>query len=269
MYKHFILTRFNLKMPDSYHKDKFGNSTQDEEWLENRFELFEKYCFPSIQNQTCKDFIWLVLFDIDTPKKYLNKIKTYQQLFSNFTPLFLKTQDDFHAYIPKYLDKNTTHIITTRIDNDDAFNKDMISEVQKVFDYQNDVIINFECGIEYDIREKIAFNIFVKNSHFIGRIELFNDKDGVKTTLSVDHRYIEKYAEVINITNKKRMWVEVIHSKNIANRIQLYLRIKPVIKNNVSDFNFQISINIKNLIKAYLVHLMKKIKTLIVTLVKK
>ena len=71
----FILTRFNLKM---WTKNKFNHDVQTEEWLKERFELFEHYCFSSIINQSEKNFIWLCCFDEDTPKEYLQKIQIYR-----------------------------------------------------------------------------------------------------------------------------------------------------------------------------------------------
>ena len=40
----------------------------DEIYLEKRFELFDKYTFPSINAQTDKDFTWFLLFNDKTTK---------------------------------------------------------------------------------------------------------------------------------------------------------------------------------------------------------
>ena len=45
-YKHIILTRFNLQF-------ELGNDIHTQPyWLDERFRLFEKYCLPSIVEQT-------------------------------------------------------------------------------------------------------------------------------------------------------------------------------------------------------------------------
>lgn len=54
MIKHFLLTRFNVKMLDKFRNDRNGTSTHTEEWLLRRFELFERYCLPSVNNQPIK-----------------------------------------------------------------------------------------------------------------------------------------------------------------------------------------------------------------------
>ena len=87
-FKHIIITRFNLRMGKGYEYDKNKNLTGSEEWLEKRFILFNKYCFPSLKAQLNKNFIWFVLFDSETPDRYKLRIKEYELLFSNFIPIF-------------------------------------------------------------------------------------------------------------------------------------------------------------------------------------
>ena len=69
---HFIITRFNLRI---WQQDKNNIPTHTSEWLEHRFELFEKYCLPSVENQTNKNFIWLCMFDKETPAPYKERIR--------------------------------------------------------------------------------------------------------------------------------------------------------------------------------------------------
>ena len=58
-YKHFLITRFNLKKK-GWETTKNNEKIQTEEWLRHRFELFEAYCLPSVINQSNQDFIWYV-----------------------------------------------------------------------------------------------------------------------------------------------------------------------------------------------------------------
>ena len=54
-YKHIILTRFNLQY------DLLSDIHIQDNWLEERFRLFEQYCFPSIIAQTNQQFDWVIL----------------------------------------------------------------------------------------------------------------------------------------------------------------------------------------------------------------
>ena len=84
--QHFILTRFNLLL---WNKDKEGNKVRTMEWLEHRFALFENYCLPSIKNQTCQEFVWIVLFDSTTPDIFKNRIADYENNVRSYAQFML------------------------------------------------------------------------------------------------------------------------------------------------------------------------------------
>ena len=121
--EHYILTRFNLRL---WTKDKKRNETRTDEWLKQRFELFEKICLPSIMNQTNQTFKWIVLFDSETPEFYKKKILHYQNICKLFCPCFVEAYKSryfvsvFREEIQKRIEKNTNFLITTYLDNDDA-----------------------------------------------------------------------------------------------------------------------------------------------------
>ena len=70
-YKHFLITRFNLSLQFGCEfRDPDENPTLkilDEDYLEKRFEIFEKYTLKSISEQTVQDFTWIILFHKRTP----------------------------------------------------------------------------------------------------------------------------------------------------------------------------------------------------------
>lgn len=222
MYKHFIITRFNLKL-DNLPKIKIRDSAEQyNDWLKNRFYLFEKYCYPSIINQSCTDFYWLVLFDINTPPIYRQKIKQYEKASSLFKPIFLDNGDydtvkgKFNEVADLYLDMNDEFVITTRIDNDDAFHKDMISSVQRCFNMQDDLFISFTYGFQYDIINKVFARIFYRNNHFISRIE--RRTPNINTVITYNHYSINEAGDVYYISNRRKpMWLEIIHKGNLIN----------------------------------------------------
>lgn len=257
IFKHFVITRFNLKMEAHFQKDKTGKLTQTEDWLKTRFYLFDTYCFPSLKNQTCRDFIWFVLFDINTPDKYLQRITEYKNEFSNFYPLFLESGDsecinrNLNIAIKKEIDEATKYVITSRIDNDDAFHMQMIDDVQKRFDYQDDLFFNFEYGLQYDLKKKILVKFLYKKNHFLSRIEKLQEP--IQTVISVDHTQIDTVAEVENILQKHPLWIEVVHDSNISNSIRLS---KPIFfKSIFEEFGFLADINYRLSIIYYLQYL--------------
>ena len=76
-YSHFIITRFNLNL---YAQDKHDLPTRTDRWLEHRFEVFERYCLPSVAAQTSGNFTWLCLFDAATPEPYRSRIEVLMLL---------------------------------------------------------------------------------------------------------------------------------------------------------------------------------------------
>ena len=81
IFEHFIGTRFNLKV-ESWNKTKNGNMVLSQEWLNHRFEIFEKYTLSSILNQSSKNFKWCIFFDQDTPNVFKKKFKNYLRIIN-------------------------------------------------------------------------------------------------------------------------------------------------------------------------------------------
>lgn len=122
-FEHFILTRFAL----SYFEG-VGEACLDEQYLDYRFNLFEKVCLPSVKNQTCQNFKWLVLFDSRTPVQFRKRIEGLQKCYPSLFPYYidLKKETDLPP-IEKYiqlndeyegivggLSKNVTHLENDR-----------------------------------------------------------------------------------------------------------------------------------------------------------
>ena len=248
MFKHFIITRFNIRMESNYDFDKNKKSTNTDEWLEDRFFLFEKYCFPSIKNQINRNFIWFVLFDTQTPEKYRKRIIGYQQILAQFVPLYIPDglypalSEAINKAMVDYLQEGDRYVITTRIDNDDAFHRNMIDEVQSRFNEQNNIFLNFNNGFQYDVEKEILVKMKYINNHFITRIEKRNAL--VETVITYNHALINEIAEILYIENKEPLWIEIIHNGNISNGLRLYV---PKFSGKVfNSFGFSADLSIIN-----------------------
>ena len=149
MFSHFIITRFNVPF-ENYLNDKNGKEVRNIDWLDERFKLFEKYCFPSIVNQSNKNFKWLVFFDLETPSSFVQRINHLCEESGCMEPVYINSGKEFLIELNKKIfslkRKEDAYIITTRIDNDDALYFNYVEDVQKKFQKQNDVIFNFKNG---------------------------------------------------------------------------------------------------------------------------
>ena len=172
-YKHFLITRFSVPYAE-YQKDKSGASVRDEYWLNHRFELFEKYCFPSVQNQSVQDFQWLVFFDIQTPGSYKKRITQLKSQFPLFKPFYVSSGEEFnstlHIFIETHIKEGTSRLITSRLDNDDALHTRFMERVRnETLKYKN-AIFNFSYGLTYDEQSQILFRSKHLSNPFLTRV---------------------------------------------------------------------------------------------------
>lgn len=233
-YAHFLITRFNL--PKLWVKDRHGVSTQTEEWLEQRFDLFEKYCLPSIAAQTSKNFVWLLLFWDKTPEKYKKLNEDLQAKYPFCKPCYLDEQQtkDFAAYCSKIINSmtaaDTDCVITTRLDNDDSFAVDTMEYLESFTEKLQDkgpCFISLLHGIQYYPK----FNISVvvtdwETNHFLSYVEPFTPD--LKTVYCNDHTKILQHHTVKFAGREKEMWLEICHERNVGNAPHIWWTFKPL-----------------------------------------
>ena len=175
----FIITRFNLKL---FSKDKNNKTTLTDQWLKERFELFETYCFPSVEGQVLQNFYWLCLFADDTQEQFKQRAIALHRAYPAFLPLFLNDSEseiylDYINQVISELKDSSDKLITIRLDNDDSININYTKEVDKLYGEQldNEVCYSFKYGIPCRISPislHISHNVFPSNVNS-GHIILF------------------------------------------------------------------------------------------------
>ncbi|AVR45956.1 hypothetical protein C7S20_12210 [Christiangramia fulva] len=219
--KHFLCTRFNLKNEDWIHTKK-GKSVLTKKWLSSRFYLFEKFCVPSVKNQTNKNFKWVIFFDIDTPTKFKKKINGLLAKDNLFIPLYIngigELETSLSRFILKEISIKSETIITTRLDNDDAIHKDFISTIQKLASGKSEAVIDLIRGLQIDI-QKDPFQVRNHFKYYNPFISIVETGDNFKTVLSRHHYEWSDHANIIAYKSD-RLWLEVIHDKNMVNEVK-------------------------------------------------
>ncbi len=237
--KHFILTHFNQKL---WFSDKNRQQTHTSEWLDRRFELFEQFCFPSICAQTDDHFMWLCLFDIDTPQPYLERIEHYKSILPQFIPLFLTEEASRFEHdaavklkIKELITDEDDYIITTQLDNDDALHRDFIQRVNQLstqYPTHNTVLL-FNYGYQYFEPFGFLLKLYYPNNHFPVLIE--NNLEEIQLAFSINHSHLRKkhlrnkYQMVAFDNKKEPFWMEVVHSKNVSNDVRITFRPKDML----------------------------------------
>lgn len=225
-FKHYILTRFNINISFLNNKFPFKDPNNppnmrilDEDYLEERFNLFEKYTLPSIKKQSNQNFKWIILFHKRTPNKFLNRIKELKKVY-NFVDLYLDDHDSFNFsdYCKKHEDISDMYI-TTRLDNDDIIDEDFCYKIQKYANENlHECFLSFPYGAKLDLNFSKQFDINYKFNHFISMIG-----SNENTILNFNHAAIDKIGkEIVYLKTKRPMWIEIIHQSNVINEIKDY-----------------------------------------------
>lgn len=202
--------------------------------IKKRISLFEQFTLPSMTNQTCKKFVWLVYFDPNSPKVIKEKIKQWQLVCSSFKPCYSEDYDKWQLQEMSDYIKSENHqvdyYITTRIDNDDAFHSSAIEKIQRAFIPQDNVIIDLPNGYCYNTQTCLFSKHTFVSGPFVSYIES-SIKSHIDTVYREGHPAWKGKAEFVSI--KDRLWIQVIHDSNISNsqhgnicynpNIQLYI----------------------------------------------
>lgn len=211
-YNHIIITRFNLDFED----DPQARCLQPE-WLEKRFDLFETYCLPSVLQQTCQNFTWVILSSDATPAQYKKRLLSYQT--SNIHIIFCPKYKDTEIHllyqkIGYQYAQNYHFLVSTRLDNDDMLEAHYVEYVQNyinVHDLHN-VILTFDSGVQWFLNKSMAYTVTHEVNHFTTFIE---DKDHAATCLGINHVLVPK--ELLIHLQAQNMWCEIVHETNMLN----------------------------------------------------
>lgn len=214
MFQHFLITRFNLRNLE-WVATKSKQPTLTDDWLRDRFVLFDKFCFPCVKAQTNQAFIWLIYFDATTPTIWREKIAAYAREMPNLQPRFIDGMQSFLPSIQADIASSTSpYLITTRIDNDDAVSCDFIDAIQHVFEPQAYLPIDFIDGYCLQWQPTCLIgNMLRPHNPFMTLIE------ENKAPQSVFHRAHPEWKRVRTLkrVRHQKIWMSIIHEENVFN----------------------------------------------------
>ena len=240
-FAHFIITQFNLRnfpLSDGAGYEKWI------QWTRNRIDLFRKFCLPSMINQTCKDFTWLLFFDSETPPEFDGFIEN-QKSYKFIEICRSDGINDFYAgyfdEIKKRLPENAGWIITTRIDNDDVLHRDAVKTIQLNFEEKHKYLISLASGYILNTADNRMSHYFYPMSPFISLIEnTGNSPSGVfeKGHTKWDelrlfvfreiwHEFFRPGKRKSRFILKRPMWIQIVHGENVSNS---FIRGLPVLR---------------------------------------
>ena len=221
MFRHYLITRFNLRNP-KWDKTKNNESLLDEQWMEHRMELFANFCCPSVAAQTQTNFTWLVCFDRTTAQKYRDRASELLSGIPQARILYLDGMPAFAPAVRQLIESETKdipYLITSRIDNDDCIHRDFIGAIQSHFKRQDYRAIDIVKG--YSLQVSPEFMLGKKEHIFNPFISLIEKNDNPATVWQSDHNMWKKESRITTVSNK-RLWMSIIHEKNKVNEFDGY-----------------------------------------------
>lgn len=221
--KVFINTRFNMVMKGgAEHTDKNGMPTRTDAWLARRFDLFERYCLPSLMAQTDQEFLWFVFFSHRTPQPFMDRIRGIQERFPPFVPCFLQDFEQqgarYRSEVEQRLGPEDAFVITGRIDNDDAFHRTFVERLRKEFRSSDDEYVNFTRGLQLDAERGVLVDVRRPSNAFVVRMERVRN-GSVGTVLEVMHHHAQDTGLLRNV-EAEPLWLQLIHGANMENGLR-------------------------------------------------
>jgi hypothetical protein len=221
MFKHYLITRFNLKNPE-WNTTKNNETLLNDDWMNHRLELFQNYCLPAVTAQSNKNFKWLIFFDTSTHEMFKERIDNLLEKHSFIKHFYINGMPKFNSAIVNFIESDTDkeqYIISSRLDNDDCIHKDYIDEIQKQFRQQDFMAIDVVKG--YSLQISPDYMLGKKEHVFNPFLSLIETKDDFQTIWKTDHNLWKKEDRIIKIKDK-RLWLSVIHNKNKVNEFDGY-----------------------------------------------
>jgi hypothetical protein len=212
-FQHILLTRFNVRV--------FGSHGLDPDWLAHRFRFFERICFPSVQAQTTRDFHWILFCDSATPDWALARLRTLLGAEDKISLAFIDgpvNAENRHAAIAAVLRPGVTHLVTSRLDNDDGLACRFMETVQAQFASQDFEFLNMPDG-HTCFRGRIYAWRHPSNP-FLSLVErIGGPHDPFKTVLCVPHHEAEARHPVRQVACGPA-WLQSVHGRNVSNLVR-------------------------------------------------
>ena len=234
-YSHFIITRFNLNL---YAQDKHDLPTRTDRWLEHRFEVFERYCLPSVAAQTSGNFTWLCLFDAATPESCRRRIEGYKARCPQFEAVYYTAAqaanltENLRTTLAAYVscDRKGSKtpppklLITTNLDNDDAFSSDVVELLQRELrPAPGKRIYSLLYGYQYFTDRRFALKMRYTNNHFLTLAEPFDAH--TETIISYRHTKAIRQLPTTYLSTARGKWLEIVHEDNVSNDFRINIKV--------------------------------------------
>ncbi len=209
--EHFIITRFNLAT-----SGRESEIRSQEGWLEHRFDLFERYCLPSVAAQSVQNFRWIIHFDENTPDTFKKRISALTKTFP-FIPFYTNLLNGWGESITQTFSPKADFVATTRLDSDDALGIDFVEKVQ------NGILAEGMSAGSYNLQQGLIryndsiYAIRHPSNAFFTYLE--RNSANLKTAHSIKHMEIASAGKVFQLSGPPS-WMQIVHDSNVSNKVR-------------------------------------------------
>lgn len=124
---------------------KYIKLLNSEKFLKNGIRVMKKYLFVSLENQSCKNFTYILLLGNKFNITYIKDLLNLNTLFESNVIY----QKDLRNYI-RNITKGFDVLITTRIDYDDIIYYDAVNDVRKAININKPLLLyGYKRGLSY------------------------------------------------------------------------------------------------------------------------
>lgn len=213
-FTHVIQTRFNMPSPgrESQIRNRPG-------WLAGRFDLFERYCLPSIAAQTERDFHWVIYLDVATPPEFRDRIEACRRIMP-FTPFYTDYFDapGWPRSLESLFPERTPWLLTSRLDSDDALAVDYVARLRAAV-----AAAQPTAACAFNVTEGIVIHagrVYAHRHRSNAFASWFEPWDGsARTAMAIKHMELSKVGPILQVAGPAG-WLQVIHDSNVSNKVR-------------------------------------------------
>jgi hypothetical protein len=204
---HLILTRFLIE----FYTKSFTKKMYKKDYIINGIRVLKKYLFPSLENQSCKNFIWILILG---NKADISYVKSALNLKNNSFQSKIIYEKEFKNYIKK-VSSGFEVLITTRIDYDDRIYYDAVNDVRKAVNINRPMTLyGYNRGVFYFETEDIYYDTYNNwgnkgaNSIFLSLILVLNKVNDTYTIYDLKEHFLTRH---ILLNNYKSYGIKILN----------------------------------------------------------
>ena len=144
---HLVMTKFLI---DYFFKNDFPKIMYTKEYILNGIRVMKNYLFPSLESQSCKKFIWILMLGDRANITYIKSLLNFNHSFE----MDIVYNKSIQSYVRK-ITKGYDVLITSRIDYDDRVYYDAINDARKAINLKKPMFLyGYHRGVNYYENDK-------------------------------------------------------------------------------------------------------------------